>query len=363
MESWFPTFQRWTNREIPLPTLWPRAATPAQRYMLLSLLALAIEENLPLVSLLEEWAKDEQSLQQRSRIRRLARLLKSGRPLADAVDEVPGILADEDLLAIRFDAQMGTRTAAVRQVLARITPRKQSERTPVRGGLLYFALIAFTGLVILCFLQIKIIPVFDKMFQESGYPRPQPLLWSIAVGRGLARYSWLLPLAMFIAVWYMLSTQTGRFVRNSVLGRLLQPLRELHAADLLQKLGIASAAGRPIPGALSTLARYHFVPDVRHKLLFVRNEVELGADIFQSMAQVGLLNAPELRVLQTADRVGNRPWILDQLAAVKQRRTHQRLASAARFVLPAVVLLLAGMVLFQALTVLSPLVQLIEANL
>ncbi len=91
--------------------------------------------------------------------------------------------------------------------------------------------------------------------------------------------------------------------------------------------------------------------------------MELGADVFQSMAEVGLLGPPELRVLQTADRVGNRPWVLDQLAAVKQRQTHQRLATAARFALPVIVLLLAGMVLFQALTVLSPLVSLIEANL
>ena len=140
-------------------------------------------------------------------------------------------------------------------------------------------------------------------------------------------------------------------------------MRELHAADVLQKLGIASAAGRPIPGALSTLARYHFVPDVRHKLLFVRNEVELGADVFSSMTAVGLLSPPELRLLQTAERVGNRPWVLDQLAAVKQRRTRLRLDRAAQFILPAIVLLLACVVLFQALTILGPLISLIEANL
>src|SRR5437762_3425174 len=126
MESSFPTFRRLANREIPLPALWPRAATLAQRHMLLGLIALAIEENLPLVPLLEEWAKDERDLQQRRRVRRLARLLKSGRPLADALEEIRGILGDDELLAVRFDAQMGTRTAAVRQVLGQIAPGSRS---------------------------------------------------------------------------------------------------------------------------------------------------------------------------------------------------------------------------------------------
>jgi len=89
--------------------------------MLLGLIALSIEESLPLAPLLDEWAKDERGVQ-RGRVRRLARLLHSGRPRADSLEEIPGILADEDLLAIRFDSQMGTRTAAIRRRLDESKP-------------------------------------------------------------------------------------------------------------------------------------------------------------------------------------------------------------------------------------------------
>jgi type II secretory pathway component PulF len=361
MDSWFPTIEQLANRHVPVPVIWPRAVTQAQRHMLLSLIALAIEENLALAPLLDEWAKDERGLQ-RGRVRQLARLLHSGRPLADAVEEIPGILADEDLLATRFDAQMGTRTDAIRRRLKEPKPAgRQIHRA--RPAFIYFAIVLLIGLVFFAFLQFKIVPVFQKMFQEFSYEQPRALGWSIAIAHGLASFWWAVPLALLAAIWCMFSTQTGRFIRNSILGRLLQPLRELHAADVLQKLGIASAAGRPIPGALSTLARYHFVPDVRHKLLFVRNEVELGAEVYTSMATVGLLTPPELRLLMTAERVGNRAWVLDQLAAVKEQRTRLRLNRAAQFVLPAVVLMLAFVVILQALTILGPLVKLIEANL
>jgi type II secretory pathway component PulF len=362
MDSWFPTFRRWADREIPLPAIWPRAASAAQRQALLRLISLATEENVPLWPLLEQWAQDERGLQQR-RVRRLSRALKSGKPLAEALEEVPGILGDEDLLAIRFDAQMGTRTAAVRQMIGDPTPGAASDPHHARGALVYFATVVIVGFLLIAFVQLKIVPVFDRMFQEFGYQRPQSLLWSVAIARTIAGFWWLIPVALFVGIWCMLSTQTGRFIRNSVFSRLFQPMRELHSADVLKKLGLATAEGRPIPSALSTLARYHFVPDVRHKLLFVRNEVELGAETWNSMAAVGLLSPPELRLLKTAERIGNRPWVLKQLAAVKERRTRFRLERAAMLMLPAVVLLLACIVIFQALTIMVPLVKLIEGNL
>ena len=70
-----------------------------------------------------------------------------------------------------------------------------------------------------------------------------------------------------------------------------------------------------------------------------------------------------MRLLKTADRVGNRSWALGQLAAVKARRTNRRLAVLAELALPALVLLLGGVVLFQALTIFTPLVRLIEGLL
>jgi type II secretory pathway component PulF len=81
------------------------------------------------------------------------------------------------------------------------------------------------------------------------------------------------------------------------------------------------------------------------------------------MTDVGLLSPAELRVLKTADRVGNRPWVLKQLAAVKGSRTRRQLARAAEFVLPVLVVLLSGLVLVQALTIFMPLVNLIQGLL
>lgn len=362
MDKLFPTFRRWANREVPLPAIWPRKATRGQRHALLRLIALATEENLQLAPLIERWAEDERGWQ-RTRLRRLASLLKSGRALPEAIEEIGGILADEDLLAIRFDSQMGTRTAAVRQALSLGEPQVGGSTRQIRGDLIYFAIVLFVAVNLITFLHLKVVPIFQKMLQDFNEEQPAALTWSIWTANTVVSLWWLFAIACLTAGWCLVSTATGRFVRHSIFDRWFRSLRELHAADVLRKLQVATAAGRPIPGALSTLARYHFAPDVRHKLLYVRNEVEQGAEVWQSMSAVDLVTPAEKRLLYTADRVGNRSWILGQIAAVKQGRTRRRWAVAAELVLPALVLILGGVVLFQALTIFAPLVRLIEGLL
>jgi type II secretory pathway component PulF len=228
---------------------------------------------------------------------------------------------------------------------------------------LYFCIVAPLGLLLIVFGRLKIVPVVRKMFQEFGLETPPWLVWSEAWLDAISGVWWMIALAGIAFLWWLLATRRGRHLRQALLSRLYGPLRELRSADVLQHLGIAVTAGRPIPGALSTLARYHFDPAIRRELLFVRNEVEQGADIWQSLKTAGLLTAPEAHLLRISEGAGNRPWVLRQLVAVKRRRTMRSLDRASELVLPALVFLMAGLVLFQALTILDPLRRLTEAFL
>jgi len=362
MESWFPTLRRLANIRIEwrLPSWWPLHSTVAQRRSLLRLIAVAIEENIPLAPLMAQWAEDERGVQQ-SRLRQLAKLLEAGHSLPDAVEEIPGVLRDEDVLAIRFDAQSGTRTAAIRQMLPEppIAGLNPASRTRRVLGYLFVGLPV--ALVLVSFLQLRIMPVFQRIFQEFGIRQPPAMNWSIALANLFVQYWWIGAVALLAVVWTTFSTRAGRFVRYSIVNRLVRPLRELHAAEVLQNLGVALQAGRPLPGALSTLARYHFDPDVRHKLLFVRNELEQGEDLWQSLANVELLGPEEVYLLEAAERVGNRPWALAQIVGVKKRRTRRRFEWLSELLLPALVIVLGVFVLVQALSIFQPLLTLIES--
>jgi type II secretory pathway component PulF len=362
MDSLFPTFRQFVRSSGSFRTWWPWYTTAAQRQSLLRLIAVATEEHLPLAPLLESWTLDERGVQRR-RLRKLSRLLAQGRPLADAVELVPGVLRDEDLLAIRFDAQSGTRTAAMRSALASGSAPSSTTASRLQRTVIYFCILVPIALWFVAFMQLKIVPVFSRMFEEFSAATPLTLAWSQASGGAFFINLWLGSIALLVFLWWLLATRSGRPLRYALFGRIFRSWHERHVAGVLQNLAIAASAGRPIPGALSTLARYHFDPTIRRELLFVRNEVEQGADVWQSMAGVGLISTPEAQLLAGSQSGGNLAWLLRKVVDAKQRRTTRRGEWAAEIAMPLLVLAMAALVLFQALTVFQPLTRIISSLL
>jgi type II secretory pathway component PulF len=358
MDSKFPTFRELNSGPSVLRRWWPWRTSPSQSRSLLRLIAVATEKHIPLAPLLEAWADDERGVQ-RHRVQRLAVLLQQGTSLPDAVEEVAGALRDGDVLAIRFGVQSGTLAASLREAQQDDAAR---QTTPVlRWTFGYFVLVATLFFVITTFLYVKIIPSMLAIMQDFSMDIPRVLLWSLEFASFVESYWWAFMLLALLLAWSTVSARPGRFLRNTVLSRFFGPLRNFRSAEVLEKLSVAASAGRPMTGAVSTLARYHFDPSTRRKLLYVRNEMEQGAEVWQSMAHAGLLTAPEENLLLAADRVGNRPWTLRQLAASKKRRTWRKLERLSELLLPAIVVLFGAFVLFQALSILMPLVTIITA--
>jgi type II secretory pathway component PulF len=350
------------NMEVRYPAFSLRRTSWAQRQSLLRLILVSIDENLPLGPLIVAWAADESGIQQH-RLDRLAELLRAGTPLPEAVEEVPGVLSDEDMLAIRFGAQSGTLAASIRERVNEPSPASSGFSPRMRKLRFYVCLLLFVGFFIVAFWQIRIVPELEKIMVEFSVSDTELLKWSRTFSLVFANYWFLFALAIIVVFWLAFSSWPGRRLRLAILGRLFRPLRALHMADVLEKLSVAIQAGRPITGSLSTLARYHFDPTLRHQLLFIRNEMEQGADVWQSMASIGLLSPPEVHVLETADRVGNRPWVLKQIALVKRRRTMRRLEQLSELALPVVILLAGSFVLIQALGLFGPLVHILDSLL
>jgi type II secretory pathway component PulF len=352
MSGLFPTFRK----------LWPRRATLPQRLALLRLIAVATEERLALAPLLEAWAADQGGAQG-DRILRLARLLQEGAPLPDAVEQAPRLLRDEDVLAIRFGAQSGILAASVRQSIDELNAEIDDRRPSVRGAIAYAGALVLVFFGISAFYYIKIVPAIQDILQDYDLLAPPVLRWNIEFTVLLDRYWFLAALLLAALAWLFFSAKRGRAVREALLGRVFRTWRQLRWADVLEKLSLASAAGRPVPGALSTLARYHFDLRIRRDLLFARNEVEQGADVWPTLAAAGLLTTQEEWLLDVAERNGNRSWALTKLAANKKRRVRRRLRVWSALTLPIIALVFGGYVLAQALSLFMPMVEFVLRNL
>ncbi len=373
MSELFPTFARLVRRFARRPWLpvwplplwvgtpwWPADTLASKQHALLLVLSVAISERLDVVPLVESLAKEHRG-RYRRRLYRLARRMASGTSLPDALEQTPGALSDEQMLAIRFGIQSGT----LSEVLQSLVGQRDQSLNPIGHRLrqigFYGTFVGMIFLLVLSFIMVSIIPSWHRIMADFSLDTTAPLRLLTGISNVMAEMWPLIFLALLFCVWLIKSEFSQRFFRRRVFSRLFKPVAQLRSASLLNLLAVAQQAGRPLPGALSTLARYHYDSLIRHKLLFVRNEVEQGADLWKSLTKTRLLSSAESRALESSASTDSTVWTLQHLANWKRNRVARRFDVYVDFLLPMVIVLMASAVLLTALATLTPLYKMINA--
>ena len=206
-------------------------------------------EQIPLCPLLRAWEDDERGIQQ-YRVRKLVKLMSSGTALADAVEQVPGILQDDQSLAIRFGVQSGAIAKSIRPLLEDAGSSPSEPRRNLHRNLIYCGVVTFILILATTFIHIKILPALDQIGMDFSVITPTVLVVATGLEHVVITFWWFFTILALAAAWLTFTAIGGRFFRNKIAGKVFWSLSELRSADLLQKLGIAADAGRPIGGAL-----------------------------------------------------------------------------------------------------------------
>ena len=355
--SFFPTLE-WP-RCWRLSPWWPADSLGSKQRSLLRILAAVADEHLQAAPLVASLAEEHRG-RYRTVLRRLARRLAAGMSLADALEQTPGALSDDGALSVRFGSQSGILPESLAALLEEhdyVEARIRKRLTRLAG---YLGGTLLAGALIGAFLLVSIIPVFHEIQEDFDAPSPWALQWLIGAGEMISNFGIVLFLGICLLVWALWARWPRRIVRRTFSTRWLRWVLEWRSADLLRRLAVAAEAGRPLSGALSTLARYHYDGPFRQKLLFVRNEVEQGADLWASMARTRILSSSESKALACAEDRQLCQWTMRRLARLKQSRVTQRIETTFDLLQPIAILLLAAVVLLVALAVFLSMVGLIE---
>ncbi|QDS86866.1 Type II secretion system protein F [Rosistilla ulvae] len=314
----------------------------AKQRTLLRVLAIAHSEGQPTPQWVENLA-DEHHGRYRRRLLRLTRRLESGASLVDALEQTPDALSDQMVLAIRFGYQSGTLRETFDQLLA--TPADDGGAIPtVRHSMFYLAGSMLMYFLIVSFLFLRILSTLLQIANEFEWEPPAAIRTLVAAGRFFESTFLLWVLLGFAALRLVTSGVMQRFYRRVWASRLLRPVVRLRSAELLRLLSPAVASGRPLGGALSTLARHHYDRNVRAKLLFARNEVEQGSDPWSSLSVAGLLQRDESQALAGSTSNRTRAWLMHRLADRHQRQFGRRVTLLLSLLQPAIVLAMAAIV-------------------
>ena len=148
--------------------------------------------------------------------------------------------------------EAGGALEVILQRLADFMERAQSLKKKVQGAMIYPVIVVIVACGILTFIMLKIVPTFDKMFQEFELELPAPTLLLIETSRKLSQLWFLIPIAPVAAMIFVMllrKFKAGRMgwdqymLKIPIIGKLIE---KNILARTSRTLGTLVASGVPI---------------------------------------------------------------------------------------------------------------------
>jgi type II secretory pathway component PulF len=326
-------------------------------------------------------------------------------------------------LAIRLGERLGMLGPAMKQQLDDTQQADAALRDTlvrfVHLGLLLLALATITT-----FLMLKVVPVYERMFYEFDAELPASTRLLIRLSNLVVNYWFLVPLAIsiplalggiFLIVMYLWENLHTDYSDRPVERWLVRPrrivrvvlallasiclapfcvgplfavlfmlpaffvvlyfigffprdlpvvwklFRRYDGALVMRGLAVAVRRGLPLVPALKAVREAYPVRHIAALLERVTQRIAGGAGWIDALRQAKLISRADAAVLAAAERAGNLPWALEEMADSVIRRQTYRLQIATNLIFPPALLAVAALVGLFAVGLFSPLVTLIQS--
>jgi type II secretory pathway component PulF len=292
----------------------------------------------------------------------LFRALGKGTPLLEAIAAYPRALPTEAIAYVAAVQTSSSQAAALRE----LSRTEQSELASVWRAcvdrLSYLAFVLMTMAVVLSFIMMKIVPEFEKIFQEFGLELPAISIAAVQFSNAYVEYFGI-PIIVGIVVVLLGAVTIGLCYLWDM--PVLRPWADLlfrgrSGAHVLRILAVATDERQPLVQAMQRMARVYPSMPVRSQLRRSSDAASAGLDWREALRKVRLITHAEQALLTSAERAGNLPWALRQIATRREKRAVYRLATALQILYPAAILFLGAFVAFYVVALFFPLINLIN---
>ncbi|MCE9546157.1 MAG: type II secretion system F family protein [Planctomycetia bacterium] len=300
----------------------------------LTMLSTAANRGLPLETVLDTFAGKGLGWGS-ARAAQLADWLRQGVPLPDALSRTGQRLGE----SARVMLLMGQQTGNLRAALASLASDRRKYRPIWRGmvsQLCYLITILCMAMLYLSFTMFRVVPSFQRIFSE--FRTPMPLLTQVDIGLAsfVNDYAFLtLPLFVALVMYLIVRYLFDIRIDLPIVRRFIMPY---HTANLLQALALVAHGGQSMQRSVESLAETYPRRFIRRRLKRAAARMRQGEDWLDSLRAERLIRPADLAVLRAAQRVGNLPWAMREMADGSLRRLAVRLQTASNLLFPLVLL-------------------------
>ncbi|MBX3294614.1 MAG: type II secretion system F family protein [Acidobacteria bacterium] len=294
--------------------------------------------------------------------------IKNGIPLSKAFE-------DQGIFPRIYTASIlaGEQSGSLDEVLSRFVEylrRSVSITRKLRGALAYPAFLLVAAGFMIAFLTLYIVPRMSDLFRGLDANRGLPAITNfvLAVSTGLTQNIWwLLPLVIVLivslVVW--LRTANGRLMLHKLLLKLPIAgtlIRQMAAAQLARSLSTLLSGGITVPDSWEIASQAISNTELRRRSESVLQLIREGRGFTESLEQANWLPELALDMIGIGERSGSLREMLDEVAQFYDAEAEVKLEQLTTLLEPAILLVMAGVVVVILLAIYLPIIDTISAG-
>lgn len=285
--------------------------------------------------------------------------VETGVSLADAVSKHPEAFPELYTQLIRAGESGGV-LDSILDKLASHYDRQDELNSMVKSALYYPAVILLVGIAVVIFLVTRVVPQFVGMFQDFGTDLPLPTRMLLGISAFMQSYWWVLLLAVIIAIFMLgryRKTPSGRAKTDHIILKL--PV----IGDMMRKVYISrfsSTLAILIESGVDLLTSLTIVEDVVGNKVYTdvlteaRIKVREGSTLSDPLEESGEFSPMLVHMLRVGEETGAIGDMLDKVSRFYDRQTEAAVEGAISLIEPIMIVLLAVMVGFVAISIVTP---------
>lgn len=281
--------------------------------------ATMINAGLPLIQCLELLASQEENKTFKKVILAIKDDIEGGSTLCDALKKYPDIF-DQLFVNLIAAGESGGILDVILNRLSVYLEKASKLKSKVKGAMTYPASVLVISIGVVALLLIKVIPVFQKMFEGMGGQLPGPTQFLVSASAFAQSYWWVvlgLIIALVFAFKTFRKTERGHYITDDLL--LKSPvfgplLKKVAVAKFTRTLSTMMSSGVPILEGLTIVSRTAGNVIIEKALLKVKQSISEGKTIAEPLQETNIFPNMVVQMISVGEATGALDAMLSKIA-------------------------------------------------
>jgi len=281
--------------------------------------ATMINAGLPLIQCLDLLAQQEQNKTFAKIIRSIKEDIEGGATLFDSLKKYPKVF-DELFVNLVAAGESGGILDVILQRLSSYMEKAMKLRSKVKGAMTYPASVLVISVGVVALLLIKVIPVFQKMFEGMGGELPAPTQFLVDLSAWAQKYFIVVIVIVVVAgvaLKRFYKTEKGTLIidqlilKSPVFGPLL---KKVAVAKFTRTMATMMSSGVPILEGLSIVSKTAGNKIIENALMNVRKGISEGKTIAEPLLETGIFPPMVVQMIAVGEATGALDTMLSKIA-------------------------------------------------